>query len=373
MIDYAKVSKYTKELNILYVEDNSELREETSELFEEFFNSVTVAFNGQNGIELYTQYKADTNKYFDIVITDINMPHKDGIEMIQDIKKINAEQSVIVISAYNDSDKIINLIQLGIANFVIKPLKSSELLQMLYETSKTIVNANNKEQLLLSQTKLASMGQMIDSIAHQWLQPLNIITMQTTILNINNMKGKTSQETITTYIEEQTEQVNYLVETLNEFRNFFRPNYTLEITTYKPLIDSLLILLKDIITANSITIKLDIDNSCEVEIVINEFKHLLINIINNAIDAFKENNIDIHTREIKISSYKENNKAILTICDNAGGVPQEIIDTIFEANISTKETGTGMGLYMSQQIIQKIEGTLSVTSEENRTCFKISL
>ncbi len=373
MIDYKKVSKYTKELNILYVEDNESLREETSELFEEFFNTTITAFDGQNGIELYRQYKEDTNRYFDLVVTDINMPHKDGIEMIKDIRKINLEQSIIVISAYNDSDKIIQLIQLGIANFVMKPIKAPELLEMLYKTSKTIVNANNKEQLLLSQSKLASMGEMIDSIAHQWLQPLNIITMQSTILNLNNMKGKNTPQSISLYIEEQTKQIDYLVETLNEFRNFFRPNHDLELTTYKPQIESVLILLKDIVTANSITINLDINNSYQVELIINEFKHLLINIINNAIDAFKENNISPQMREIKISSYTEDDQAILSICDNAGGIPQNIINTIFEANITTKETGTGMGLYMSQQIIQKIDGTMSVSSEEDRTCFKISL
>ncbi len=373
MIDYKKVSKYTKELNILYVEDNESLREETSELFEEFFNTTITAFDGQNGIELYRQYKEDTNRYFDLVVTDINMPHKDGIEMIKDIRKINLEQSIIVISAYNDSDKIIQLIQLGIANFVMKPIKAPELLEMLYKTSKTIVNANNKEQLLLSQSKLASMGEMIDSIAHQWLQPLNIITMQSTILNLNNMKGKNTPQSISLYIEEQTKQIDYLVETLNEFRSFFRPNHDLELTTYKPQIESVLILLKDIVTANSITIDLDINNSYQVELIINEFKHLLINIINNAIDAFKENNISPQMREIKISSYTEDDQAILSICDNAGGIPQNIIDTIFEANITTKETGTGMGLYMSQQIIQKIDGTMSVSSEEDRTCFKISL
>ncbi len=373
MHNFKQAYQYTKDLNILYVEDDKDLLESTSELLKDFFLTVTTAYDGQNGLEVYNEYKDTTNQYFDLVITDINMPRIDGMAMIKAIKNINQDQPIIVVSAYNESGRLVNLIQAGIANFVMKPIEANQLISMLYETCRNISNAKQKEQFLLSQAKLASMGEMIDSIAHQWLQPLNVISMQSSTLQFDTMMEKTNKDTITQYLSNQSNQINHLIETLNEFRGFFRPNYDLETTTYEELINSVLLLLKDSLIMHTIEIERNLNTNNNIQVISNEFKHILINIINNAIDAFNENNIEYDKRKIIFNSYIENNNNILTICDSAGGIPLNVIDNIFDANFTTKEKGTGVGLHMSVQIIEKIGGSLSVSNNDNGACFKITL
>ena len=375
MHSYKDVFQYSKDLNILYVEGDLDLLEETTDILEDFFNNVTTASDGLYGIEEYNKYKEKNNVYFDLIITDINMPRLDGMEMIKQILQINRDQNIIVVSAYNESGRLVDLIQQGIANFVMKPISPNQLMQILYKTCQSIVNQKQKDEYIFQQSRLASMGMMIDSIAHQWLQPINLIKMQTNILQMDKEFGKLNENSIDEYIEKQTNQITHLVETLNEFRGFFRPSSVLETVSYQESLDSVLVLLKDTIIKNTITIEQNIDENYKVQIIANEFKHVLINIINNSIDAFIENEISYEKRNIVFSSSKVDNIVSLSICDNAGGILENIIDKVFDANFTTKskEKGTGIGLYMSSQIIDKIGGKLSCKNVGDGVCFNIEL
>lgn len=117
---------YTKILNVLYVEDDSKLRDETTFLFEPFFKKIVTACDGVDGLEKYN------NELFDIIITDINMPNMNGIDMISSIKEINPEQKIIAISAHNESDILISLIKAGVSSFILKPIIQNEIINTLY-------------------------------------------------------------------------------------------------------------------------------------------------------------------------------------------------------------------------------------------------
>ena len=134
MYDFKEVYKYSKDLTVLYIEDDKDLLEATCDLLENFFASVTAAFDGQDGLEKYKKQK------FDLVITDINMPRMDGKRLAKEIRQINKEQPIIIISAYNESGRIVELIQLGISNFVMKPIEMDQFLYMLYTVCKNISN-----------------------------------------------------------------------------------------------------------------------------------------------------------------------------------------------------------------------------------------
>lgn len=375
MYSFKEVYEYSKDLNVLYVEDDKFLLEETAEILEDIFSSITTAFDGQDGLEKYNKYKEETNSYYDLVITDINMPRLDGMALIKEIKAINYEQPIIVVSAHNESDRLINLIQSGITSFVLKPIDQKQLTTMLYGVCRSISNAQQKDKFLFSQSRLASMGEMVDSIAHQWLQPINTIKIQSEILLFDNIDGKINTQVIDEYLDKQSLQINHLVETLNEFRGFLRPNYLVETTTYKELTDSVLLLLKDTLVMNTIKTNFNFGDDESIEVVSNEFKHILINIINNAVDAFDDNKIEFDKRELIFKTYKEDDKNILTIQDSAGGIPDGVIEKIFDSNFTTKGEGkgTGVGLYMSSQIVEKIGGTLTVSNQDNGACFKIAL
>jgi len=125
---------FTKDLDILYAEDDLELQLHTQEFFDILFRSVTVVNDGKEALEVYKK------KEFDIVISDIKMPTMDGVSLVKNIKKLNPQQSIIIISAYNDPQYLLDFINLNIRQFITKPIKIDNILETLYDTSKMIVN-----------------------------------------------------------------------------------------------------------------------------------------------------------------------------------------------------------------------------------------
>jgi YesN/AraC family two-component response regulator len=132
MIDLDEVIKLSKNLTVLYVEDDTFLLEKTAQLLKTIFYSVDVATNGEEGMEAYQ------NKKYDLVITDIKMPKKDGRDLIKFIKEINENQPIIVTSAYNDSNRLMELIELGIDSFLLKPISSKTFFKTLSTQVKKI-------------------------------------------------------------------------------------------------------------------------------------------------------------------------------------------------------------------------------------------
>ncbi|MFA6189656.1 MAG: response regulator [Sulfuricurvum sp.] len=120
------IHKFSHRLNILYVEDNHELRKETKTLFEPFFQSIDLAENGEEGLLKYN------NGHYDIVITDINMPRMNGLDMIDHIREINPEQKIIVITAHDEQDTLISMIRKGVSSFILKPIVLEEMLSVMY-------------------------------------------------------------------------------------------------------------------------------------------------------------------------------------------------------------------------------------------------
>ncbi len=373
MHNFKEVYKYSQNLNILYVEDDLDMLESTQYMFENFFYSVDTAVDGVDGLEKYIAFKNKTSGFYDLVVTDINMPRKNGLEMIDDIKAINSEQAVIVISAYNDSDRLIDLIRKGISNFITKPIMPNQLMQVIYKVSQSIYSEKMKNELLIGQSKLASMGEMIDTIAHQWQSPINLIKMQAQLLEMDLDEGMLEKKDIKECIDKQTLQINHIVETLNEFRSFFRPSEKLIIVSCKEMVDSTLILLKDKLIKHAVDVELNIAQSCNIEVITGEFKHVLINIITNAVDEFE--NKKIPNPKLIINSYEEDDIVTLEILDNAGGIPDDIIGEIFKVNFTTKKDskGTGIGLYLVLLILEKINAKIDVKNLLNGVRFSIKL
>jgi len=231
----------------------------------------------------------------------------------------------------------------------------------------------NHERILAQQAKLAAMGEMMDAVAHQWKQPLNAISMLTDILVSEYKDGDVDEAYLEEYRETLWKQLDHLLNTLDEFRSFFRPNKEKAAFNLAKSIDSILLLIKDEFIGKAITFNVEGDESIELYGVENEFKHIVLNILNNAKDAFIEN--EIKPRIIKISFYQKEGNSIMEICDNAGGIPDTVIDNIFKANVTTKAEGkgTGIGLYMSSQIAEKMDARLEVHNKEAGACFTFTV
>lgn len=234
---------------------------------------------------------------------------------------------------------------------------------------------DKKNQMLEQQSRMAAMGEMIDAVAHQWKQPLNAISMIVDMLKMDFINKENIDDIYINELDSTVHtQIDHMVSTLNEFRNFLRPSTKNENFYIQTALDNVRILMQDELISQNIHLDVTIDNSIEIFGNRNELKHLFINIINNAIDAFNER--DIKAREIYIRCYKEiNNNIYIEIEDNAGGIPDNIINDVFKPNVTSKPEGkgTGIGLYMSTQIAEKNNGSINVHNSELGAFFTITL
>ena len=210
-----------------------------------------------------------------------------------------------------------------------------------------------KEQILFQQSKMASMGEMIGNIAHQWRQPIAIISMWA-----NNIIADIDMETIENknlrkYANNINEQTKHLSETIDDFRNFFIPNKEKKIFNIETCINKTMNLLTASFNMHNIEVITDIDN-IEIRGLENELTQAILNIIKNAKDILVMLPDDSR-RLLFIRVYKKKNNLILEIKDNGGGVSKNIINKIFEPYFTTKHKsqGTGIGLYMTETIIAK--------------------
>ncbi|BAF71920.1 sensor histidine kinase [Sulfurovum sp. NBC37-1] len=228
------------------------------------------------------------------------------------------------------------------------------------------------EKLLIQQSKMAAMGEMMDAVAHQWKQPLNALSMYSEIIKSDFEEGTVDQRYVDEFSQNIQIQIDHMVDTLDEFRSFFRPNKENEDFRVSEIIDSVMFLTKDEFMKNRITIDVEKESEIELHGSKNEFKHLILNIINNAKDAFNDNNIE-EKRNITIRLIDDEQGRRIEIEDNAGGIPEEVLPDIFKANVTTKEEGkgTGIGLYMSTQIAEKYGAKLNVENRNKGACFII--
>ena len=221
-----------------------------------------------------------------------------------------------------------------------------------------------KENILNHQSKMAAMGEMIENIAHQWRQPLSLISTAATGAKLKKDFGNLNDADFYETMEIINSSAQHLSNTIDDFRNFFSNEKEASFFDVNTPIDKVLYLVSSKLKNRRIEI---IKNTQEIVILglVNEFIQVLLNIINNALDAFEEN--DLENKFIFIDVYKKENTLILTIKDNAGGIKEEIINKIFEPYFTTKQKkqGTGIGLYMSNEIIKKhMNGNISVLNKE---------
>ena len=153
-------------LKILFVEDDKGAREATASFLNNFFHYIDIAIDGEDGLNKYKDYYESQSRYYDLVITDLLMPKMSGKDMIIAMNSINEHQAVIVISAYHESSDLIELIQLGITNFVLKPIQSKQLIQILHTTCKSISTKNSliprQKHITLDKTLMMDISQIME-------------------------------------------------------------------------------------------------------------------------------------------------------------------------------------------------------------------
>ena len=227
------------------------------------------------------------------------------------------------------------------------------------ETKKRLHNeqkAKEKERMLIHQSKLASMGEMIGNIAHQWRQPLTQLSSILIGIELFHEKNRLSKERLETKIEEAQEQISFMSETIDDFRTFFASGKEKKQFNLQNCLDKVLGLMHASLKNNNIEYEILEQEKLLIFGYENEISQALVNIISNAKDVLLERNIE--NPKISIKIYQDNEYAKIDIIDNAGGINLEPIEKVFEPYVSTKHasSGTGIGLYMSKTIIEKNSG-----------------
>ncbi|MEA2027521.1 MAG: response regulator [Campylobacterota bacterium] len=378
----ANIKSVSQKLRLLYVEDNETVRLTNIELLKNFFDTIDSACDGQEGLEKFQ------NAHYDIIITDINMPHMNGIEMIHEIRKFDREVAILIVSAYSDVEYFTSSIKVGIQGYVIKPTSMDQLIDTLEIVINTIeethskqayqkslehqVNSESKkreetEALLIQQSKLASMGEMIGNIAHQWRQPLNELS-----LLIQSFRSAYEREVLTKdFIDNRINKGMLLIDkmstTIDNFRNFYSPSKSKKNFSVIESIEKSLAIFEGFFSNNDIQIYMEQDRRGDYNFFgySDEFEQVFVNLLSNAKDSIIEKN-SLGDRVIYINVSDQNEVIIVEVYDNGLGLDDTIKEKIFQPYFTTKDDnkGTGIGLYMSKEIVDKhLNGSLEADNK----------
>ena len=248
----------------------------------------------------------------------------------------------------------------------LKTLELQKLNNQLKERVQDEINKNkNTQRMLYNQSKMALMGQMLDNIAHQWRQPLSAISSSASFVKVEKLIDTLDDKTLIKNLDRIIDSTVFLSETIEDFRGFFKLDKTKKKFNVK---DTYIKTKKLMISVRKKSDVQVVENLNDVQIkgYPNELVQVLLNIINNAYDAFISKEIETK-KFIFVDIYENESFIVIKIKDNAGGIPNNIIHKVFDAHFTTKDdlTGTGIGLFMTKEIVEKhMKGTIQVSNKK---------
>jgi len=306
----------------------------------------------RNSFEWVHRSSDGKNFWCEIVLTRINL---DGNDLMHGVWRDISDRKILEIKQIESQVEI------------------ESLNDSLKDRVKEEVNKNRKkDQLLLAQSRLAQMGEMLSMIAHQWRQPLAAISSTSSALELKANLGKVDKELVIKNAQNISKYAQHLSVTIDDFRDFFKPNKEQSSVTYCELIESVLLILEVSLETKQISLIQNCNCGERFYTHSNEMKQVILNLIKNAEDILVEKAIEEPC--VKLTTHTLEGKYILEVSDNGGGIPQEIIDKIFDPYFSTKldKNGTGLGLYMSKIIVEEhCGGELNVSNNEDGAVFQV--
>jgi signal transduction histidine kinase len=370
-MDYNQLLIYTKDISVLLVEDNEMIRESTKRLLSNYFSKLDSAIDGKDALYKYKIYHNTNNLYYDLIITDLSMPKMNGEELIKSIYKINEDQSIVVISAHSESSQLINLIQLGIGNYILKPIDIKKLSEMLYKMCKSIYAQKklniynqtlydaNKELVsknFSSEQKLDIIkDDMITIFTHELKTPLNAI------INFSEFMIRNLEKTLTDKKIKQFKEISNQIY-MNGISQLDMINAILEVakiksgkmTINKKQQNIALMLNENIKIYNNMYNKItqtNIDETIIARVDKKLYNMIFINLYSNAI---KNSKSKVLVSLMKISQ----DKFELIVEDDGLGIPMDKRKKIFEmfeqadkTVLKREATGTGIGLYTVKNLV----------------------
>ncbi len=248
------------------------------------------------------------------------------------------------------------------------------LLEETVERLKATMELRKKEQLLIHQSRLAAMGEMIGNIAHQWRQPLNTLGLIVQSMQFFSDISVLPKEELNAHVKKAMEVIRHMSQTIDDFRDFFKPEKEMVPFHVREVVTKTISLVEGSFNSIGVKIELNVMGDPFVTGFPNEYSQVLLNIMINARDALVERTIT--DPKVVISIREADGKSLVTVSDNAGGIPGEIMEKIFDPYFTTKgpDKGTGLGLYMAKVILeQKMKGKLRVSNTDRGAEFRMEV
>jgi PAS domain S-box-containing protein len=305
--------------------------------------------------------------------------------MVPELKKGETKQGVISFQGLNGQTRMLRLTfspildhQMGLEEvlaigFDVTLLyeKESQLQDRIAQEVKQNIEQN---KLLIQQSKMATMGEMIGHIGHQWRQPLNTLGLLFQKLRLGYKKGRLSDEFVSATTAKALDVVDQMSITIDDFRDFFRSDKAFQQCRLSEVYAQALGIIGATFESRNVSLQTDVRNDASLLCLKNELAQVILNLLTNALDALEER--EVKRGEVKVILDATDTVAVIQVSDNAGGIEAGVQERIFEPYFTTKEAsgGTGIGLYMSKMIVQKhMNGRLEVTNGDGGACFTVTL
>lgn len=241
-----------------------------------------------------------------------------------------------------------------------------------YKLKQTVDEKKEKEKILVHQSKLASMGEMINNIAHQWRQPLTHLSFINMDLQMASEDSDLSKKYLIDKLNESNNQIDFMSETIDSFKDFYKPQKEKELFYISDATQKAIDIIKPSLESANIKFAFKIQDDKKVKAYENEYSQVVLNFLTNAKDVLISRNIE--NPEIQIKCEIKNNRSFLSVSDNANGIENDLLEKIFDPYFTTKDKSSGIGLYMSRIIIEShLKGEISVSNTLKGACFSIKV
>ncbi len=237
-----------------------------------------------------------------------------------------------------------------------------------------VAKNRGKDIMLIQQNRQAALGEMLDHIAHQWKQPLTSLSLVIQDLGDTASVGELTDDHVKEIVSITMSLLDHMTQTMDVFRGFYRPDKEKKVFSIKDSIDQALAFTSPSFMFHSIAVEIDVDPGLTAFGYPKEYAQVILNILANARDVFRKR--ETEKPRVVIRAFAEKSKSVVTVTDNAGGIPEAIIGKIFDFYFTTNESsgGTGIGLYMSKNIIEiNMGGTLSAVNTDGGAQFRIEI